>query len=146
MNSSQSAIIRGVSIALFSGNQVALIRRGKAPFKGCWSFPGGHIEPGAFPEYAARRELREETGIDLSQMTYFRDYHPVPRQEMQNQRYVLSIFTAFTAELMQLDPRDDALDAKWFNVDAVGRLDSTTDLIELVAEICAFHRKIDKTD
>ena len=33
---------------------------------GKWSTPGGAIEPGESPEQAAIREVREETGLDIS--------------------------------------------------------------------------------
>ncbi|WP_235736144.1 NUDIX domain-containing protein [Nocardioides alcanivorans] len=32
----------------------------------CWGLPGGHMEPGETAEFAARRELAEETGVELA--------------------------------------------------------------------------------
>ncbi len=33
---------------------------------GCWVFPGGHVDPDEAPHEAAIRELREETGVQLT--------------------------------------------------------------------------------
>ncbi|MGY6533688.1 NUDIX hydrolase [Glycocaulis sp.] len=42
---------------------VLLIKRGKEPFLGLWSIPGGSVEYGESLEAALARELHEETGI-----------------------------------------------------------------------------------
>ncbi|ABM81248.1 NUDIX hydrolase [Hyperthermus butylicus] len=46
-----------------AGLEVLLVRRKYDPFRGYWSFPGGHVEPGEPLLEAAARELLEETGI-----------------------------------------------------------------------------------
>ena len=45
--------------------QVLLIERGIEPFKGRWAFPGGFIKMDESAEEGARRELKEETGLEL---------------------------------------------------------------------------------
>jgi 8-oxo-dGTP diphosphatase len=40
-----------------------LIQRGKEPDKGCWSIPGGRVEPGESDAEATVREVLEETGL-----------------------------------------------------------------------------------
>src|SRR5262245_720643 len=54
----------GASIAVLSQNKVLLVRRKRAPSAGLWSLPGGKIEAHETPREGARRELKEETGLE----------------------------------------------------------------------------------
>ncbi|MEM9053908.1 MAG: NUDIX hydrolase [Pseudomonadota bacterium] len=56
--------VPAVGCVCFRGDEVLLIRRGKAPMAGQWSIPGGRIEPGETAKAAALRELCEETGVE----------------------------------------------------------------------------------
>jgi ADP-ribose pyrophosphatase YjhB (NUDIX family) len=46
--------------------RMLLILRGHEPGKGLWSVPGGRIEPGETDEQAVIREVREETGLEVT--------------------------------------------------------------------------------
>ena len=59
----------GIGIVMLRpGPSVLLVRRAKAPSLGRWSLPGGGQELGETAEAAARRELREEAGLEAGAM------------------------------------------------------------------------------
>jgi len=44
---------------------IVLIRRENSPYQGYYALPGGFVEVGETVEEAARREAKEETGLDI---------------------------------------------------------------------------------
>ncbi|QYG91643.1 NUDIX hydrolase [Iamia sp. SCSIO 61187] len=46
--------------------QILLARRAREPYAGMWETPGGFVELGEHPEDAARREVREELGLEVT--------------------------------------------------------------------------------
>ena len=61
-----------VLIVVQKGNKILVVERSKTdqwmPLH--WSYPGGHIQKGETPYYAAKRELEEETGIKAKTVVY----------------------------------------------------------------------------
>jgi 8-oxo-dGTP diphosphatase len=55
----------GVGGVIIADGRTLLIRRGHAPLEGEWSIPGGTLEAGETLVEGVRRELAEETGIEV---------------------------------------------------------------------------------
>jgi len=57
--------VGGVSGLVVRDGRVLLVRRGKEPYRDHWSLPGGGVEPGETLQDAVRREVLEETGLEV---------------------------------------------------------------------------------
>jgi 8-oxo-dGTP diphosphatase len=61
----------GVGALIFRGGEVLIVERGTEPLKGYWSIPGGLLEVGEKLVDGIRREVREETGLDVEPLYVF---------------------------------------------------------------------------
>ncbi|WP_280428676.1 NUDIX hydrolase [Nocardia brasiliensis] len=91
---------------------VLLIERGNDPFQGRWAIPGGRVNRGEECEDAARRELREETGLEAVRLERVDVYSKVGRDPRD--RYVSFAYVAKLDHMPAPVAGDDARAARWF--------------------------------
>ena len=60
-----SAPVVGVGAVVVRDGKALIVKRAHDPRKGEWSLPGGRVELGESLEDATRREIKEETGLDI---------------------------------------------------------------------------------
>ncbi len=56
---------------IFEGGKLLLVERATEPLKGYWSLPGGIVEAGEKLEDGIRREVLEETGLQVEPLSMF---------------------------------------------------------------------------
>ncbi len=92
--------------------RVLLIRRKHEPFAGRWALPGGFVDPDEPLADAARRELREETGVaglDLEQLGVFGD----PGRDPRGWTVGVAFLARADADQVRPEAADDAAEVGW---------------------------------
>jgi 8-oxo-dGTP diphosphatase len=56
-------------------DKIILIKRSTPPFVGYWALPGGRVDPGETVEQTIVREVKEETGLDITVVSKIGEYH-----------------------------------------------------------------------
>jgi 8-oxo-dGTP diphosphatase len=100
-----------VDVIVRDGNRVLLVKRKNNPFKGKWALVGGFVEYGEKVEEAAKRECREETGLEV-ELERLVGVYSDPNRDPRG--HVVSI--CFLARVVggKLKAGSDALEAKFF--------------------------------
>lgn len=96
--------------------QVLLIRHKNG---GHWSFPKGHVEKDETEEETARREIREETGLEVVLDTTFRSVTTYSPGE--NTKKDVVYFLAFYRGGELVTQKEEVLDAQWFSPEEAER-------------------------
>lgn len=110
--------------------RLLVVRRRNPPAEGRWSIPGGRVEDGESLAEAARREAREETGLDVEVGAV------VGRVELagpDGQVYAVTDFAATVAGGLEPVAGDDATDVRWVTRAELAELPSSPGLAETLA-------------
>ncbi len=94
--------------------KVLLIQRNTEPFKDMWAIPGGFVMKGENLEFAAKRELFEETNVKdiyLEQLYTFGD----PGRDPRGWVVTVAYFALIASDNIKIIANTDAKDVQWFS-------------------------------
>jgi ADP-ribose pyrophosphatase YjhB (NUDIX family) len=93
--------------------RVLLIRRGKEPLKGEWSIPGGMLELGEEIGAAVKRELKEETGVEVEPLECILVFDRVTREKGRVKYHYVVLDYLCRKKRGKPRPGSDVTDAEW---------------------------------
>ena len=115
--------IVGVGAVVFRDDRVLLIKRGKPPRMGDWSLPGGMQEIGETVFEAAAREVREETGVTISDIALIDVVDSITRDDDARVQFHYTLVDV-VAKWRSGEPAggSDAMHAEFMSFDEVSKI------------------------
>lgn len=127
--------IVGVGVAVFRGDDILLIQRGKPPRLGQWSLPGGAQEIGETVHETAIREIQEEAGIEIDGVKLVDVIDTIRRDEdgrVQFHYTLIDMVAEWRAG--ELRAGSDAMGARWFTLAEVDALGLWSETVRIIRE------------
>jgi 8-oxo-dGTP diphosphatase len=132
----------GVGAILVDRGRILLVERGKEPLKGWWSLPGGALETGETLRDAVRREVREETGLEIEPVAVFEIFERILRDldGRPEYHYVLIDYLCRVTG-GGLRPGDDVSRVEWVREEHLGTLAITEGTLPVIEKAFRNRRK-----
>jgi len=125
---STTSITLAVGAIVIRDNHLLMVRRAQEPARGLWSVPGGKVERSEYLSDALRREVREETGleIDVGELAGFFEVIG------DDNHYVIMDFLSTYSGSDVPRPGDDVDRVRWVPLDDIHSLDCTPRFVEFL--------------
>jgi ADP-ribose pyrophosphatase YjhB (NUDIX family) len=91
------------------------LKRGQDPERGSWNMPGGFVEAGESGPEAIRREVREETGLEIEILGVIGVFASTYGEGPDAEPIFDVAFRATTGDA-ELDVSDESEEARWFSL------------------------------
>jgi NAD+ diphosphatase len=98
--------------------RILLARRARDPDKGLWDLPGGFLNEGEDPRDALRRELMEETSLDVEPLEFF-DVVVDRYGDEDDAQWTLNLYWTCRVQSGSPTPADDVDELRWFARDEI---------------------------
>src|SRR4051794_4672428 len=96
--------------------RILLARRAVEPYRGCWDIPGGYLLEGEHPLDGVRRELREETGLEIELERFLGAFMDV-YGDAPDANATLNLFWSARVAAGEPVAADDVSELRWFRED-----------------------------
>lgn len=133
--------IVGVGAVVWRGEQLLLARRGRPPKQGTWTLPGGMQHLGESVAETAVREIREETGLEITVVDIVTVVDLIERDAAGGIAYHYTIVDVLAEWRSGEAVAGDDVDAvAWVRPDKLGRYKLSGDALRVIRLAAAKRR------
>ncbi len=124
------------SVLIEKEGKILLVKAKVGRPKGLWNLPGGHLDEGETFSDAAKREAKEETGLDVETG----DMICIAHQNFDDSVVIVTFKSKVTAGDVSF-PQDEIEEIKWFSFNEIKQLDKEKVTHSAYNSIVAFKKK-----
>jgi ADP-ribose pyrophosphatase YjhB (NUDIX family) len=108
-----------VDVIIEHNSKILMVKRKNDPYKGCLALPGGFVNDGERIEDAARREVNEETSLDIGLLDILGVYSDPKRDPRGHLMSTVFVGTYSVDNDFKPSARDDAEEIGWVSMEAL---------------------------